>query len=155
MSCSNCGSETRNPKFCSRSCAASFNNKRAPKRLRSKRCTCGALLLSRQRWCGPKCRPPKLADGRLCDIQRAAQYQVNAYVRMLARAACAAGPCESCGYSRHTEVCHVRAIKDFPATALVSEVNAPENLRRLCPNCHWELDNPAPGIEPEPEGVVA
>lgn len=36
MRCQNCGTETANPKFCSRSCAAQFNNRQFPKREKKK-----------------------------------------------------------------------------------------------------------------------
>jgi predicted restriction endonuclease len=49
--------------------------------------------------------------------------------------------CAVCGYDRHFEVCHVRALKDFPATVAVSVVNQQDNLIALCPNHHWEFDN--------------
>ena len=52
------------------------------------------------------------------------------------------GGCESCGYQHHVHVCHVKGIAEFDRdTTLVSEVNSRSNLRLLCPNCHWELDN--------------
>lgn len=47
--------------------------------------------------------------------------------------------CQVCGYN--IEVAHKRAINTFPETATVGEVNAPENLLTLCPNCHWEFDH--------------
>ena len=49
--------------------------------------------------------------------------------------------CEWCGYSKFVEVCHIKPIKSFPSTATLLEINCPENLKILCPNCHWELDH--------------
>lgn len=49
-------------------------------------------------------------------------------------------PCENCGYSKHVEICHIKAIKDFKPDDSLSQVNARENLKVLCPNCHWEFD---------------
>ena len=46
-----------------------------------------------------------------------------------------------CGYDKHVECCHIKAVSDFPDTALLGEVNAPGNLVLLCRNCHWELDH--------------
>lgn len=51
--------------------------------------------------------------------------------------------CEVCKYDKHVEVCHIKPIKTYPLDTLLSVVNAPDNLRLLCPNCHWELDNTA------------
>lgn len=50
-------------------------------------------------------------------------------------------PCHICGYSKHVELAHIRAISSFPLTALVGEVNHKDNIIQLCPNCHWEFDN--------------
>lgn len=49
--------------------------------------------------------------------------------------------CHICGYSLHTEVCHIVAIKDHPGEALISEINHPDNLVILCRNHHWEFDH--------------
>lgn len=49
--------------------------------------------------------------------------------------------CKNCGYDKHVEVAHIKAIADFPDNSLISEINAKDNLVYLCPNCHWEFDN--------------
>lgn len=49
--------------------------------------------------------------------------------------------CMNCGYNKHYEVCHIKDIKDFDFNkTTIYEINSPENLLHLCPNCHWELD---------------
>lgn len=48
--------------------------------------------------------------------------------------------CANCGYSKHVELCHIKAITDFDKSESVWECNKPENIIFLCPNCHWELD---------------
>lgn len=48
--------------------------------------------------------------------------------------------CQFCGYDKHVEVCHIKPIGAFSLDTLVSEVNAPDNILILCPNCHWEFD---------------
>lgn len=50
-------------------------------------------------------------------------------------------PCANCGYSKHVELAHIRAISSFPETATLGEVNAPSNVIQLCRNCHWEFDH--------------
>jgi len=50
--------------------------------------------------------------------------------------------CHVCGYSKHVEIAHKRAVADFPVTATVGEINNLENLMSLCPNHHWEHDHP-------------
>lgn len=49
--------------------------------------------------------------------------------------------CHFCFYNKHVEVCHIKAIVDFPETALLKEVNDKSNLILLCPTHHWELDH--------------
>lgn len=49
--------------------------------------------------------------------------------------------CEKCGYNKHVETCHIQDIGSFDTDTLIKEVNVPENLALLCPNCHWELDH--------------
>jgi 5-methylcytosine-specific restriction endonuclease McrA len=49
--------------------------------------------------------------------------------------------CQSCGYSKHVEVCHIKPISEFANDTLISDINDITNLHILCPNCHWEFDN--------------
>lgn len=49
--------------------------------------------------------------------------------------------CKVCGYNKHIEVCHIKAINDFDENTELSIVNDIINLIGLCRNCHWELDN--------------
>ena len=49
--------------------------------------------------------------------------------------------CEECGWSHHVEVCHIKAISDYPDDTIVSAVNDRSNLKLLCPNCHWVFDH--------------
>lgn len=50
-------------------------------------------------------------------------------------------PCEICGYDKHVELCHIKAVSEWPDDTLLGVVNGPENLRVLCPSHHWEFDN--------------
>lgn len=49
--------------------------------------------------------------------------------------------CAVCGYDKHIEIAHIKAVADFDDTTLVSEINDIDNLIALCPNHHWEYDN--------------
>lgn len=49
--------------------------------------------------------------------------------------------CEVCGYDKHVEIAHIKAVSSFPDTATIAEINSPDNVKGLCPNCHWEFDN--------------
>jgi hypothetical protein len=50
--------------------------------------------------------------------------------------------CKVCGYSKRIDVAHIKAIKEFSETALISEVNHIDNLVALCPTHHWKFDHP-------------
>lgn len=147
MHCLNCGTETANPKFCSKSCAAIYNNKQFPKRERQKfYCeNCGAEARYRRKFCA-NCNPKNGVDWSkrtLAFIRSSLDF--HARIRQLARKTHSElgreKRCAGCGYSKHLEVCHIRPIEDFPEDTPVSTINSPNNLIALCPNCHWELDH--------------
>lgn len=49
--------------------------------------------------------------------------------------------CAVCGYDKHYEICHIKAVSEFDGHAYLNEINDPNNLIALCPNCHWEYDH--------------
>ena len=49
--------------------------------------------------------------------------------------------CKICGYDKHYEVAHIKAVSEFSDNTLISEINDLDNLVALCPNHHWEYDN--------------
>jgi hypothetical protein len=134
--------EVRRRLFCSRSCSNAFHNQQTPKRSRKDRLCQHCGKISKE---GPE-------DRRLCqECWSAFRVQIDARSKgtvsrrtiyahaasvMKKRAKC----CQRCGYTLFVDTCHLRAIKDFPETALLSEINALGNLVYLCPNCHHELD---------------
>ena len=148
--CKNCGKETQNPKFCSRSCSASFNNKKRQKVQRY--CiTCGILIgegtTCRKKYCD-ECRPNtniQWSEITLQEIENKQKYQSHSRIRELARRKVKNIPrfsrCSECGYSNHIEICHIKAIKDFDKDANIEQINDLSNLVSLCPNHHWEFDN--------------
>ena len=46
-----------------------------------------------------------------------------------------------CGYSGAVEVAHFYPISSFALGTPESVINHPRNLRKLCRNCHHELDS--------------
>jgi len=161
--CSRCGALTLNPKFCSRSCAAKVNNSSHPKRVafRVKRtctlCTneyvCANGHLSK-RYC-QACLETRETRKVSADLTigyylngRAVRGRhpswVRAQVRELNRRSNShllALPCHACGYAKHVELAHIKSISSFPKSALITEVNHPDNVVQLCRNCHWEFDH--------------
>ncbi|WP_395143290.1 HNH endonuclease [Armatimonas sp.] len=134
--------EVRRRLFCSRSCANGFQNALSPKRSRKDRIC---------KHCG-KVSKEGTEDRQLCEecwqafrVRTEARCKGNVsrrtiYVHAASVIKQRAKYCQRCGYALFVDTCHLRAIKDFPETALLSEINAPENLLYLCPNCHHELD---------------
>ena len=51
--------------------------------------------------------------------------------------------CAICGYNKHIEIAHVKAVADFDDNATITEINDSKNLVGLCPTHHWEFDNNA------------
>jgi hypothetical protein len=49
--------------------------------------------------------------------------------------------CEICGYDKHVEIAHIKAVSDFSQETKIEEINSIDNLIALCPNHHWEFDN--------------
>lgn len=148
IECTECGRETTNPKFCSQSCATKYNNRLNPKRKKKPRyCKdCGAEVQGYRKKCD-NCLQDNYVDWAektIGDIQKAAKYQVSAQLRDIARRNYASSGlpyiCRNCGYDKHAEICHIRAIRDFPEDTRVAVVSGLDNLVALCPNCHWEFD---------------
>lgn len=149
--CNGCGKETINPKYCSRSCAATANNKVQVKRSLEGTChSCACPIRSSRKYC-KECftrRPGAMQDMTLGEAIYDKHHPSSAFalVRSRARAtkkATLTKVCERCGWDKHVEVCHKKPISEYPKTALLSEINSEDNLLILCPNCHWLFDHPA------------
>jgi hypothetical protein len=143
--CQNCGkiievkdgqkiSEVRVKKFCDHKCASTFNNSKR-KIVKYKKKT--RFELSLDKW---KERTKKDLFENSKDyfsarstITKCAQRAIK-YSR---RERC----CENCGYNKHVEVCHIKAVAQFHESSSLYEINNENNLILLCPNCHWEFDN--------------
>lgn len=49
--------------------------------------------------------------------------------------------CKVCGYDKHVEIAHIKAVSEFSDETHIGEINSIDNLVALCPNHHWEYDN--------------
>jgi len=146
MKCINCNKETNNPKFCSRNCAAIYNNKYSPKRKVEGSCiTCKKPIRTSKKYCSLECRGKISWDTiTIAEAISQAKSSFDKYLKIRTRLRVSypkTGVCRFCGYNKHTELSHIKSISSFPVTALVAEVNSPNNILELCPNCHWEFDN--------------
>jgi len=152
--CKYCNNETENPSFCSKSCAAKFNNQKFPKRKLLKIvCTkCHTELnrtshKDRRRTLCDSCNPNKIDWESVTygEMSGKRLFQKNSRIRELARnkffKSNPSPSCRNCGYSIHVEVCHIKGISTFSPNTKISEINDLKNLVGLCPNCHWEFDH--------------
>lgn len=156
VTCLNCNIEFEKSKsnikkspnhYCSRSCACSANNKKNPRRKPEGTCIkCGVPCRSSRQKC-PKCileHKPK--DHTIAEVIYDKHHRSSAFALIRSRARTIAknlkmNSCEVCGYDKHVEVAHIKAISEFDPQTKLSVVNDPSNLKALCPNCHWEFDN--------------
>lgn len=126
---------TKRKKFCNRSCAAAYNNRNRPhKPPKSKfnRKRIGYAYLSKTTKGELFARSKNWQAARSTIQHHAAHiYETSGQPRV----------CLVCAYNLHTEVCHRTPVSRFPDTAMVSEINHPDNLVALCRNHHWELDH--------------
>lgn len=60
--------------------------------------------------------------------------------------------CANCNYDMYVEVCHLKPIARFSKDSSLCDINSPENLAYLCPNCHKLLDTGK--IQANPEWTV-
>lgn len=163
--CLFCKKETTNPKFCSKTCAASYNNKLSPKRKRNfylpqnynkknneekiKFCiVCGKITTYRSKYC-KECNPQIVdwSKTTIKEIRYTSSHRSNLFAKIRDNAkrvfkqSNLPKSCVYCGYQKHFEVCHIKPIYMFDENTTISVVNDLSNLIALCPNCHWELDN--------------
>ena len=122
--------------FCNRSCAAIFNNKKREKKqkkikLRKAKAPKFNFLLKRTK--REIFDSHKNWQSARTSIRRHAAYIFD----KCGKNKC----CQECGYSKHYEICHIKAVKDFPDTAFIQEINHKDNLIAFCPTHHWEFDN--------------
>lgn len=155
--CSNCGkeihivpSQDRGNNFCSSSCAAIFNNKKAPKRKKEGECKdCGVPIRASRSYC-TNCLTERMHTLEKRTLREIVEREIGKKASTYSSIRCAARRilknthpmiCAVCGYTKHVEAVHKRPIGDFPMDTLVSEINDHSNLIWLCRNHHWEFDH--------------
>lgn len=140
-----------NNHFCSRSCAATYNNKNTIKKSLTKKCkNCKTLIYASNTYCPDCIKLGKhltnngfIKDKCLADYQHRSDSNRYRAIRDHARKITSTRKqrCRICNYSRHVETCHIKEINTFMSDAKIKEINDPSNLVLLCGNHHWELDN--------------
>jgi endogenous inhibitor of DNA gyrase (YacG/DUF329 family) len=147
VSCFNCSkqfhrvpSQTKSGIFCSTSCAASYNNKLRPKKEKVVKIKAEKDPLKGKRDHVTKLELFGKSESGGTNWQRARSV-ITKHAQRIASVCHKTDSCFNCGYSKHVEVCHIQAVMSFPDSATLKEINAPDNLVGLCPNCHWEFDH--------------
>lgn len=133
--------------FCSRSCAASFNGKKYPKRSVEGVCKkCNIPIHAAATYC-VLCNPFVIDFTKLLykDVVGKRIYQKNSAIRTWARRFYFSFDkpdyCAYCSYSKHIDICHIKQISSYSPDTPVSEINDIDNLIGLCKNHHWEFDH--------------
>lgn len=121
QTCLSCGLETSNPKFCSSSCAAKYNNSISPKRTKTKSCkNCSTLIYSKNTYCKdclrilgiPHRGSDLLASKTIQEVTLNGSQFANAYrairnhSRKVLEKSSQEKKCFNCGYSTYVECCH-------------------------------------------------
>lgn len=126
-------------KFCSRSCAGTYQNdarhgpgrhkkkeeaaeRALARKLKHKLVTKGELFATRINWQSARSSIAGWARDSLVEAGRVKH-------------------CSVCSYVNHVEVCHIKSVSSFKDSASISEINDLSNLVYLCPNHHWEFDH--------------
>ena len=144
-------SDVKRKKFCSHSCAASFNNKERVKHTEDKIC--------------PRCGGPKHKDSEVCKncwkelngienktlgyFVKGHKYlsskcqEIRAHARKVLENSDREKVCQYCRnheFDEILEVHHLKSILKFDESTLISEINNKDNLVWLCPNHHTMLE---------------
>jgi len=143
-------------KFCSKSCAGSYNGRAFPKRSKERlkwpKCRkCNNTVVAKYyKYCRECIDNKKHYHGTPADEQTielasrrggANRYDIiRAHARRIYKTELK-GKCEKCNYKKHVELCHIKSISSFDKKTTIVEVNKRDNVLFLCPNCHWEFDN--------------
>lgn len=152
--CSFCHNEIpkhkdKRQKFCSRSCAASYNNAKRIRIHKYECIECGKRLTNNKTKKCQDCHVHAMeADARARPISeffvdgasRAKFNHIRKWARLLMERSNRAKECKICGFDIVVEVCHLRPINDFPEDTPMGVVNSLDNLIYLCPNHHAMLD---------------
>lgn len=169
-SCYTCGKDIsvsqsvlKERNYCSKTCAATTNNKLYPKRVKEIiSCNCGREKRKNSKQCR-KCKDRSAALTRRYNLynktlgeirnhyikdkaQRlgSISHTIATVVRKAARdlASLEGRPkvCQYCGYDTYVELCHIKPLSEFSDEAILGEINGKENTVYLCPNHHKELD---------------
>jgi hypothetical protein len=139
MKCKFCKKDTNNPRFCNRSCAAKFNNKKYPKRKAAKNfCrSCKTQIDSDKKYCNQTCQwnyqfetetKHRVESGLVSNASTLKNYlsRLFGYQCVICK-----NNGKHLGKPLSLQLDHIDGNSDN---------NKPLNLRLLCPNCHSQTE---------------
>lgn len=155
-------------KYCSRSCAATVNNKKYPKRsCRTEEILGRTIKLKHYQDICPKCGNPKCSESKLCKdceddrrrneigertlfyYTRGEKYltsrctEIRKHARTVIERSDKEKVCAYCHdhtYDEILETHHLKSILSFSSDSKIKEINDIDNLVWLCPNHHAMLE---------------
>ena len=133
--------EVRKKSFCSRSCAATFNNKNRPPTTKynpKHTCLKCGKLVRKTKHCTFNKYCKNCLDEKIFAISLIKKGETNTtrrkiatHARRMLQKSDIPKICSICKYDKHVEACHIKPVKDFPDGTLISIINAINNLRYL------------------------
>jgi hypothetical protein len=138
-------------KFCDQSCAAKFNNSLTKVKIKNKCLCCDEEVKSNSRkTCSRKCAQAIRGNTELMGREKgnlfkgrsgwqSARSSIQRHARKTYKLSGQEMRC-FCGYFNHVDIAHIVSVSSFSDDALITDINAIENLVALCPNHHWEFD---------------
>ena len=153
MKCFECGNDTGNPRFCSRSCAVTFNNRLTPKKgvgpysLTNSNGTCNQcgnkLIGNQQKYCSMGCA----AEGR--QAQTISDWLSGKVIITDLAIRGTKGPYKNFILKQQDNLCDICGINDVwngkPIVSILDHIdgdsnnNVRNNVRMICPNCSAQL----------------
>lgn len=133
MKCLNCNGDTANPKFCNKSCAASYNNKLTKPKQKENCLNCGQPVGRGRKYCSNQCqaeRTKTLINEQILRGEEVRHQQVRRYLMDTYGA-----KCMLCGWAKENVVTK-RVPIELDHIDGNSSNNDLNNVRLLCPNCH-------------------
>lgn len=141
-------------KFCSRSCAATFNNSSNPKRRVAGACAaCNTPISTRTKYCSVTCRFGQTDPARIRQ-HRTKWMQEFRYERKQRAVDAKGGKCEHCGYAKSLRALQFHHLdpsqKDFNLSRFDGKWERVEvELTKcilVCANCHAEIHDELVGL---------
>ncbi len=145
--------EMRALTFCSCSCAAIYNGENRTITKKAKLCKCGKQIDrtdSKCTECKEKLNNKSIKNhtnitkneifGKRANYQ-SARSAIRKHAEKIFELNGKEKVCVVCGYDKHINISHKKAVSDFDGNTTLGEINSIENLVALCPTHHWEFDH--------------